>query len=111
RRAPAKVERPRTGSLQRRMKLQAHRMIELLREIQLPIVCGVRGWAAGLGFQLALAADFTIAAEAASWGLIHRAVPDGEVESAASALVEQLGRGPTVALGLTKHSIHRSLET
>ena len=28
-------------------------------------MCAVRGWAAGLGFQLALAADFTIAAESA----------------------------------------------
>jgi 2-(1,2-epoxy-1,2-dihydrophenyl)acetyl-CoA isomerase len=27
-----------------------------------PVVCAVRGWAAGLGFQLALAADFTVAA-------------------------------------------------
>ena len=26
--------------------------IELLTEIQLPVVCAVRGWAAGLGFQL-----------------------------------------------------------
>ena len=57
--------RPRTGSIQRRTKLQAHRAIELLREIQLPVVCRVRGFAAGLGFQLALAADFTIAAESA----------------------------------------------
>src|SRR5262245_20929904 len=117
--------RPRTGSLQRRTALQAHRLIELLTELQLPVVCAVRGWAAGLGFQLALAADFTIAAdsacfwepfiergfspdggaswllprlvglarakellllgrklsgtEAAAWGLIYRAVPDGEL--------------------------------
>ena len=28
-------------------------------------MCAVRGWAAGLGFQLALAADFTIASESA----------------------------------------------
>ena len=149
--------RPRTGSLQRRTQLQAHRMIELLTELQLPVVCGVRGWAAGLGFQLALAADFTIAsdsacfwepfiergfsadsgatwllprlvgvarakellllgrklsgAEAAAWGIIHRAVPDGELESATAALVGQLAGGPTVAIGLTKHCIQRSLET
>src|SRR5262249_10984140 len=57
--------RPRTGSLQRRTPLQAHRLIELLTEIQLPVVCAVRGWACGLGFQLALAADFTIASESA----------------------------------------------
>ncbi len=149
--------RPRTGSLERRVPLQAHRLIELLTEIQLPVVCAVRGWAAGLGFQLALAADFAIAsesacfwepfiergfcadsgatwllprlvgvaranellilgrklsgAEAASWGIIHRAVPDEELESAASALVDRLAAGPTVAIGLTKHCIHRSLET
>jgi 2-(1,2-epoxy-1,2-dihydrophenyl)acetyl-CoA isomerase len=56
-------ERPRTGSIQRRLPLQAHRLIALLMEIQLPVVCAVRGWAAGLGFQMALAADFTIASE------------------------------------------------
>jgi 2-(1,2-epoxy-1,2-dihydrophenyl)acetyl-CoA isomerase len=149
--------RPRTGSLQRRVPLQANRMIELLTALQLPVVCAVRGYAIGLGFQLALAADFTIASEsacfwepfiergfsadsgatwllprligvarakellllgrklsgadAASFGLIHLAVPDEELESATAALVEQLAAGPTVALGLTKHCIHRSLET
>ena len=149
--------RPRSGSLQRRTPLQAHRLIELLVEIQLPVVCAVRGWAAGLGFQLALAADFTIAAEsacfwepfiergfsadsgatwllprlvgvakakellllgrklsgaeAAAWGIIHRVVPDAELESATAALVDQLAGGPTVAIGLTKLCIQRSLET
>ena len=57
------AERPRTGSLQRRTPLQAHRLIDLLVNIQLPVVCVVRGWAAGLGCQIALAADFAIAAE------------------------------------------------
>jgi len=57
--------RPRAGSLQRRTPLQAHRIIELLMEIQLPVVAVVRGWAVGLGFQLALAADFAIAADTA----------------------------------------------
>lgn len=155
--ANAAGARPRTGSLQRRTALQAHRLIELLRELQLPVVCAVRGWAAGLGFQMALAADFTIAAEsacfwepflergfsadsgstwllprlvgvarakellllgrklsgaeAASWGIIHRAVPDGELESATAALVEQLAGAATVAVGLTKRCIHRALET
>jgi 2-(1,2-epoxy-1,2-dihydrophenyl)acetyl-CoA isomerase len=55
--------RPRTGSIQRRTPLQAHRLIQLLVEVQLPVVCAVRGWAAGLGFQIALAADFTVAVE------------------------------------------------
>lgn len=56
-------ERPRTGSIQRRTPLEAHRLVELLLEVQLPVVCAVRGWAAGLGCQIALAADFTIACE------------------------------------------------
>jgi 2-(1,2-epoxy-1,2-dihydrophenyl)acetyl-CoA isomerase len=148
--------RPRTGSLQRRTALQAHRLVQLLAEIQLPVVCSVRGWAAGLGFQLALAADFTLAsetarfwepfvergfsadggatwllprlvgvarakellllgrkltgAEAAALGLIHRAVPDAELDAAAEALAQELARGPTVALGLTKRCLLRSLE-
>lgn len=149
--------RPRTGSLQRRTPLQAHRLVELLTATQLPVVCAVRGWAAGLGFQLALAADFTIAAqsacfwepflergfsadsgstwllprlvgvarakellllgrklsgaEAAAWGLIYRAVPEAELDVATAALVEQLAGAATVAVGLTKQCIHRSLET
>jgi 2-(1,2-epoxy-1,2-dihydrophenyl)acetyl-CoA isomerase len=155
--ANAPGARPRTGSLQRRVPLQAHRLIELLTQLQLPVVCAVRGWASGLGFQLALAADFTIAsesacfwepfvergfsadsgaswllprlvgvarakellllgrklsgAEAAAWGIIHRAVPDGELETATAGLVEQLAGAATVAVGLTKRCIHRALET
>ena len=155
--ANAGAKRPRTGSLQRRMPLQAHRLIERLLALQLPVVCGVRGFAAGLGFQLALAADFTIASEsacfwqpfiergfspdsgatwllprlvgvarakellllgrkltgveAAEWGLVHRAVPDGELDAAVASLVEKLAQGPTVAIGLTKQCLQRSLET
>jgi 2-(1,2-epoxy-1,2-dihydrophenyl)acetyl-CoA isomerase len=56
-------QRPRVGSIQRRLPAQAHRLIPLMLEVQVPVVCMVRGWAAGIGFQLALAADFTVAAE------------------------------------------------
>jgi 2-(1,2-epoxy-1,2-dihydrophenyl)acetyl-CoA isomerase len=148
--------RPRTGRLQRRTALQAHRLIELVTAIQLPVVCVVRGYAAGLGCQLALAADFTIAAEtssfwepfcergfspdsgatwllprlvgiarakellllgrklsgteAAAWGMIHRAVPDADLDAEAAALVDRLAGSATVAVGLTKRSINRGLE-
>jgi 2-(1,2-epoxy-1,2-dihydrophenyl)acetyl-CoA isomerase len=148
--------RPRTGSIQRRTPLQAHRLVELLIEVQLPVVCVVRGWAAGLGCQIALAADFTIAAEssrfwepfldrgftpdsgatwlvprlvgiarakellllsrkvngleAADWGLIHRAVPDDELDQAVDELVAKLTATATVAFGLTKRGIHRALD-
>ncbi|OBK90510.1 enoyl-CoA hydratase/isomerase family protein [Mycolicibacter sinensis] len=60
--------RPRTGDLVRRIPHAAHRVIELLHTIQLPVVCSVRGWAVGLGCNLALAADFTVAAtDAVFW--------------------------------------------
>ncbi|GAA3388720.1 enoyl-CoA hydratase-related protein [Cryptosporangium minutisporangium] len=147
--------RPRTGAVQRRTAVEAHRLVQLITEVQLPVVCAVRGYAAGLGCQLALAADFTVAAEdscfwepfvqrgfsadggatwllprlagvarakdmlllgrkvtgaeAAAWGMIHRAVPAADVESAAADVVERLAVGPTVAVGLTKRAIHRGL--
>jgi len=62
---PDGLERPRAGRLQRRTPLQAHRIIQLLLDIQLPVVAVIRGWAAGLGFQLALAADFAVTADTA----------------------------------------------
>ncbi|RWA16884.1 enoyl-CoA hydratase [Mycolicibacterium elephantis DSM 44368] len=60
----AKSERkPRVGSTQRRLPNKANRLIPLLLETQVPIVAVVRGWAAGLGFHIALASDFCVAAE------------------------------------------------
>jgi 2-(1,2-epoxy-1,2-dihydrophenyl)acetyl-CoA isomerase len=55
--------KPRPGSLTRRVPLEAHRVIELLVSVQLPVVASIRGNAAGMGCQLALAADFAIAAD------------------------------------------------
>ena len=55
--------KPRPGSIQRRLPGQAHRLIPLIGAVQVPVVCKVRGWAAGIGFQIALAADFTLAAD------------------------------------------------
>jgi 2-(1,2-epoxy-1,2-dihydrophenyl)acetyl-CoA isomerase len=59
----AGTQRPRTGDLTRRIPLTANRVIELIHTIALPVVCTVRGWAVGLGCNLALAADFTVAAD------------------------------------------------
>ena len=53
--------RPRAGDLTRRIPHTANRLVELVASIQLPVVCRVRGWAVGLGCNLALAADFTLA--------------------------------------------------
>jgi 2-(1,2-epoxy-1,2-dihydrophenyl)acetyl-CoA isomerase len=55
--------RPRTGSIQRRMPVQANRLIPLLREIQLPVVCAARGWVVGIGAQLMLCSDFAVVAD------------------------------------------------
>jgi 2-(1,2-epoxy-1,2-dihydrophenyl)acetyl-CoA isomerase len=144
--------RPRVGSIQRRLPAQAHRLIPLVLAVQTPVVCAVRGWAAGIGLHLAVAADFTVAAvdarfwepftergftpdsgatwllprrvgelrakellllgraldgvEAEAWGLIHRAVPPGEVDAEAEEMAARLAAGPTVALGLTKWLLH-----
>lgn len=55
--------KPRVGSTQRRLPNKANRLIPLMLETQVPIVAVVRGWAAGLGFHIALASDFCVAAE------------------------------------------------
>jgi 2-(1,2-epoxy-1,2-dihydrophenyl)acetyl-CoA isomerase len=61
-------KKPRAGSIQRRLPSQAHRLIPLLCSVQVPVVCEVHGWAAGIGMQIATAADFTVtAADARFW--------------------------------------------
>jgi 2-(1,2-epoxy-1,2-dihydrophenyl)acetyl-CoA isomerase len=67
RNAASGAARPRVGSIQRRLPAQAHRLIPLLVSVQTPVVCAVRGWAAGIGLHLVLAADITIAATDATF--------------------------------------------
>lgn len=59
--------RPRVGSIQRRLPSQANRLIALMLRTQVPIVCVVRGWSAGIGLAMALAADFTVASNDAKF--------------------------------------------
>jgi 2-(1,2-epoxy-1,2-dihydrophenyl)acetyl-CoA isomerase len=54
--------KPRTGSIQRRLTVSAHRLIPLMLSTQAPVVCAVQGWVVGVGFHLALASDFCVAA-------------------------------------------------
>lgn len=149
-------KKPRAGDIQRRMPRGANRLLPAMLEVQLPIVCAVRGWASGLGCHLALASDFAIAArsarfvepfvkrgftpdsgatyllqrligvarakemlllgrevsgeEAAAWGMIHAAVDDDQLESAAEALVARLAESATIAVGLTKWLVHRAFD-
>ena len=60
-------ERPRVGSIQRRVPSAAHRLVQLVCEVQVPVVCAVRGYCAGIGLHLAAAADFTVAADDATF--------------------------------------------
>ena len=55
--------RPRVGSIQRRLPSQAHRLVPLILTTQTPVVCRVQGWCAGIGLNLALAADFAVATD------------------------------------------------
>ncbi|MEZ0341305.1 enoyl-CoA hydratase/isomerase family protein [Mycobacterium sp. pV006] len=57
------ARKPRVGSTQRRLPNKANRLIPLMLQTQVPIVAVVRGWAAGLGFHIAMAADFCVAAD------------------------------------------------
>lgn len=61
-------QRPRVGSIQRRLPAQSHRLVPLLATVQTPVVCAVRGWAAGIGLHLVLAADLAVVStEARLW--------------------------------------------
>jgi 2-(1,2-epoxy-1,2-dihydrophenyl)acetyl-CoA isomerase len=46
---------------------------------------------------------------AAAWGMVHRSVPAIEVDATAEALVDRLAASATVAVGLAKSLVHRSL--
>jgi 2-(1,2-epoxy-1,2-dihydrophenyl)acetyl-CoA isomerase len=48
-------------------------------------------------------------AQAAEWGMVHRAVAAGDVDAVAGELVDELASAATVAVGLTKLLIHRGL--
>lgn len=147
-------ERPRVGSVHRRMNGHVNRLIPAMLTCQTPIVCSGRGWIIGLGLDILLATDFAVVADdarlwapfttfaftpdsaatwliprlvgvvraremlvlgekvsgadAASWGLIHRAVPADELDAVSEELVQRLAAAPTVAVGLTKLLLHRA---
>jgi len=47
--------------------------------------------------------------QAADWGMVHRAVPDAQVDTTAGDVVDELASAATVAVGLSKLLIHRGL--
>jgi 2-(1,2-epoxy-1,2-dihydrophenyl)acetyl-CoA isomerase len=58
---------------------------------------------------LTMLAEPLTAAQAETWGLIWKAVPDDRLMPEATALAKRLAQGPTFALGLTKTAIDASL--
>ena len=59
-------DRPRVGSIQRRVPSLAHRLIPLVCNVQVPVVCAAKGTVAGIGLHLAVAADVTVVADDAT---------------------------------------------
>jgi 2-(1,2-epoxy-1,2-dihydrophenyl)acetyl-CoA isomerase len=56
-------ERPRVGSINRRMYWLVNRLIPTMLHTQTPIVCTAQGWVIGLGLNLVLASDFAVVAD------------------------------------------------
>ena len=63
RNAGEQEQRPRIGSIQRRLPSEAHRLLPVLVTTQVPVVVGARGWVAGIGLHVAAAADFAVLAD------------------------------------------------
>ncbi len=56
-------DRPRVGSVHRRMNSHVNRLIPAMLSCQTPIVCTARGWVIGLGLDILLASDFAVVAD------------------------------------------------
>lgn len=56
--------------------------------------------------QMLLLGKIVSGAEAAEWGMVHQAVPEGELATAAGEIVDRFAQAPTVSLGLTKWLLH-----
>jgi 2-(1,2-epoxy-1,2-dihydrophenyl)acetyl-CoA isomerase len=61
--------------------------------------------------ELVLLGDKLSAADALAVGMVNRVVPADELEATATELATRLASGPTVALGLAKRLLNRSLDT
>jgi 2-(1,2-epoxy-1,2-dihydrophenyl)acetyl-CoA isomerase len=60
--------------------------------------------------ELVFLGDRLSAAEAFSLGMVNRVVPAADLESTVGELAARLAQGPTVALGLAKRLLNRSLD-
>jgi enoyl-CoA hydratase/carnithine racemase len=108
-------------------------VVKALRECPLPVIAAVNGIAAGAGSVIALAADFRLLAESASFaflftrvglagadmgsayllpriGLATEVVPDDELGARAGALARRIADGPAFAYSTTKVLLTRELD-
>jgi enoyl-CoA hydratase/carnithine racemase len=60
--------------------------------------------------EMALTGDVVGAQQAAEWGLVNYAVPDAELDSAVSGLLERATRGSAVSKALGKQTLHGQLD-
>ncbi|SEG88590.1 2-(1,2-epoxy-1,2-dihydrophenyl)acetyl-CoA isomerase [Thermomonospora echinospora] len=65
---PPGGDRPPIGTMVRSLNTVAHRVIQTLWDLPVPTVAAVQGRAAAFGLNLALATDFVVAAESATFG-------------------------------------------
>jgi len=61
--------------------------------------------------QMLLLGEALSGAQAAAWGMVHRAVPAADLAGETQALVDRLAQGPTVTIGLTKWLLHAGATT
>ena len=90
-------------------------LILTLRNLPMPVVCGVNGVAAGAGASIALACDLVIATRSASFvqafariGLIWKCVDDEAFAATIDALLAKLAVAPTRGLAAIKRVLHAS---
>ena len=71
-----------------------------------PLVAVSRNVSRKRAFELALTGDPIDAATAADWGLVNRAVPDGELDAAVADLVARVTRGSAEGRGMGKKAFY-----
>ena len=56
--------------------------------------------------EMLLLGEAVTGADAAAWGMVHRAVPGNALSGEVQSLVQRLAAAPTVTIGLTKWLLH-----
>jgi enoyl-CoA hydratase/carnithine racemase len=75
-----------------------------------PLVAVARSIGRKRALEMAFTGDVIDAATAADWGLINRAVPDGELDDAVADLMRRAIRGSAVSKALGKQTFYRQVD-